>query len=130
MWPFKAIMWLHERDRRHTRAEEQPQPGHRAGRNGRAGHGHPPRQASGEDRVYDEIAGDGGADRGRNGKARKWLPKPAEETDQAPRFRQDRGRVRLRRPSLSLYLDTSALIKLLIDEPDCDIAREAYRRAH
>lgn len=128
MWLFHAMMWLHERNGWDTRVEERPQQSHRARRSGRADHDHSPGQASGEDRLYREVTKNGGADRGRDGQAGQWLPTPA-ETDQAPRPWQDSGGVRLRRPSLSLYLDTSALVKLLVDEPDSDVARDAFGRA-
>ena len=48
----------------------------------------------------------------------KPLPALARSRSQASRTGPDGRRVRLRRPSLSLYLDTSALVKLLVDEPE------------
>jgi uncharacterized protein len=128
MWPLRAKMWLHGKNGQHTRAEEQRQPDRRGGRGRRDDHGHPAGQAGSNDRLLDDLARNGAPDRRRNGSAGQRQA-PRAETDQTSRAWADGSGVRLRRPPLSLYLDTSALIKLLVDEPDSDLAREAYRNA-
>lgn len=51
------------------------------------------------------------------------------QADPAPRHRQDGRRVCCGRPPLTLYLDTDALVKLLVKEPGTDIARDASQEA-
>lgn len=128
MWPFRIRMWLHERHGGYPRTEEQRQPDHRASRGGRANHGDTTGQARCHHRLECEDSRNGSPDRERHGQARERLSASA-KTDQAPWTRADRRSIRLRRPSLSLYLDTSALVKLLVDEPGSDLAREAFRNA-
>lgn len=55
-------------------------------------------------------------------------PSP-KDTGEAARQGQDCGRVRGRGSALTLYLDTNALVKLLIDEPGSDIAESAIQDA-
>lgn len=129
MWLLRGIMWLHERNGWDTRAEERAQQSHRARRSGRADHDHPPRQAGGEDRLHDEIASDGGTDSEWNGEAGEASSMAPTETREAARPRQDGSRIRLRGPSLSVYLDTSAVIKLLVDEPGSELIDEVFERS-
>ena len=68
-------------------------------------------------------------DRRRHGATAPRPPLPADEASQTPRPRQKCRGVRLRGSALSLYLDTSALIKLLVDEPGAEEARTAYSEA-
>lgn len=129
MWPFAAMMWLHEQNSRHTRAEEQHQPDRRAGRGRRDDHRHPTREAGGDNRLLGYFARPGEAHSQRNGSARQRQAPHTETGGETARTRSDRRRLRLRRPPLNLYLDTSALVKLLVDEPDSDLANQAYDSA-
>lgn len=52
------------------------------------------------------------------------------EAGQGTRERKKRFWLRLRGASLSIYLDTSALVKLLVDEDGSDLARSAYADAN
>src|SRR3954454_24092228 len=125
MWLLGAMMWLHERHRGHTRAEERDQPDHRTGGEGGDDHCHASRQADRDHCLLDYLPRPGKADRERNGSAgQRQAPPP--EAGEAPWTRPDGRGVRLRRPPLSLYLDTSALIKLLVEEPGSDIVNQAY----
>ena len=78
-------------------------------------------------RLLDYLTRPGEADRQRNGSAGQRQAPPSETggRSSADPVRQAADYV-LRRPSLSLYLDTSALVKLLVDEPDSDLANQAY----
>ena len=55
----------------------------------------------------------------------RYLPKPTK----LQRCRQERCGLRRRGPALSLYLDTSALVKLLVAEPGTEEAQQAYNDA-
>src|SRR5262249_16375059 len=118
-----------EGDRRHSRTKGQSQLDHRPGRGGRGDHGDkawPPRC---EDPLHHDPTPPLGLDRGRHRASARGISIPTGKAGQAPRHGQKCCGVRLRGSALSLYLDTSALIKLLVDEPGTVEARSAYREA-